>query len=131
MVTAGKEEGKIIMDVLDEFKRDGERKGRVAGMREGRVASMREGERKGRAQMLLDQLAVRFGRVPAAARARVLAAEEAALARWSVAVLTAGTLDAVLDGPATKAKVAKRAAPARSSAQGRKRPLGTKRATRA
>ena len=85
---AGKEQGRI-MDVLDEFRNEV------------------------RALMLLDQLAARFGRVPTAAKARVLSADEAVLARWSLRVLTEPTLDAVLDGSAMDAKAAKKTAPAR------------------
>jgi hypothetical protein len=76
---------------------------------------MDEFRNEGRALAPLDQLAARFGRVPAAVKARVLAADEAALARWLLRVLTAPTLDAVLDGSATKAKAAKKTAPARKT----------------
>jgi hypothetical protein len=80
----------VIMDELDAF----------------RV----EGRLEGRAQMLLQQLRARFGRVPADAKARVLAAKEATLTRWSLRVLTAPTLEAVLDGKAKKAAPARRPA---------------------
>jgi hypothetical protein len=77
---------RAIMDELDVFK--------VEGRKEG----------------LLDQLRARFGRVPADAEARVLAAKEATLAQWSIRVLTAPTLEAVLDGKAKKAAPARRPA---------------------
>ncbi len=57
--------------------------------------------------MLLAQLAARFGPVPAEAKARVMAASEAALARWSLRVLTASTLTGVLGGPAKSATAPK------------------------
>lgn len=85
------------MDVLDEFRLEGRAEGRV----------------EGRAQMLLDQLAARFGRVPAAVKARITAADEATLTRWSLRVLTAPTLSAVLDEPTRKARTAKKTTPAR------------------
>jgi hypothetical protein len=75
------------MDVLNEF----EEAGRVKGKREGR------------ARTLLEQLKARFGPVPAEAKARINAANEATLARWSLAVLTAPTLAAVLEGKTKKA----------------------------
>jgi hypothetical protein len=91
------------MDVLDELKR------------EGRV--------EGGARMLLALLTARFGAVPAEARERIFAATEPMLRRWSLRVLTAPTLAAVL-GSATTAKPAKkRASPARRQAA-RKRPRG-------
>ncbi len=62
-----------------------------------------EGRREGSARMLLTQLKARFGRVPAEAKARILAAKEPALARWSVRVLSAPTLEAVLDDRPRKA----------------------------
>ncbi len=66
---------------------------------------------EGRAATLLAQLKARFGPVPAEAKARVLAASEATLARWALRVLTAPTLEAVLDGRPRKA------APARARAR--------------
>jgi hypothetical protein len=89
------------MDVLDELKREGRAEGRV----------------EGGARMLLGLLAARFGAVPAEAKARVLAATEPTLARWSLRVLTAPTLEAVLGGGTTAKKAAKKpAAPARRPA---------------
>ena len=88
--TASEARKKVIMDELDVFKV--------------------EGRKEGRAQTLLDLLRARFGRVPADAKARVLAAKEATLARWSLRVLTAPTLEAVLDGKAKKAAPARRPA---------------------
>jgi predicted transposase YdaD len=92
--TAARRQEKVIMDVLDELRQ------------EGRA----EGERKGRVGILLKQLTARFGPVPAEAKARVMAANEATLDRWALRVLTAPSLQAVLGGPASDAK---KAAPAR------------------
>ena len=69
-----------------------------------------EGRLEGRAQMLLQQLRARFGRVPADAKARVLAAKEATLTRWSLRVLTAPTIEAVLYGKAKNTASARRPA---------------------
>jgi predicted transposase YdaD len=106
--TAQKGQKEVTMDVLDELKREG----RVEGRREGRV--------EGAARMLLAQLTARFGAVPADARERILAATEPMLTRWSLRVLTAPTLAAVL-GSASAAKPAKkRASPARRQAAGKR-----------
>ena len=90
------------MDVLDELKREG----RAEGRREGRV--------EGAAEMLLMLLAARFGQVPAEAKARILAAKKPTLTRWSLRLLSAPTLEAVLSGTSTR--VAKKASPARRPA---------------
>jgi predicted transposase YdaD len=116
---ARKGQKEVKVDVLDELKREGREEGRREGEREGRREGRREGERtgerkgrrKGRAQTLLEQLAVRFGAVPAETKAQILASTEATLARWSLRVLTAPTLAAVLDS--TASKPAKKAASTR------------------
>jgi predicted transposase YdaD len=87
---AGKNEAKIMMTILEELELRGVRKGE----RRGRV--------EGRAQTLLDQLAARFGSVPATAKAHILAADEPTLARWSIRVLSEKSIDAVLDGARPK-----------------------------
>jgi Putative transposase, YhgA-like len=75
----------------------------------------RRGERKGQAKMLLGQLAVRFSSVPDEVSARVMAADEATLTRWAMRVLTAPTLESVLDEdragatPTRRASASKRA----------------------
>jgi hypothetical protein len=91
-----------MKDALDELRQEGRIEGRIEGRVEGRV--------EGRADTLLKQLAARFGRVPAETRARILAANEATVTRWSIRVLTAPTLEAVLRSPSGRA--VKKAAPA-------------------
>ena len=85
---------------------------------EGRVEGRKKGRAEGRAKALLEQLTARFGSVPADIKAKILAAKEPTLARWSLQVLTAPTLDAVLGA------TAKKPAPARRPAA-RKRPRAT------
>jgi hypothetical protein len=81
-----------VVTLLDEIERKGERRGERKGKREGK--------REGRAQTLLDLLAARFGKVSVEVAARVKAADEASLARWAVRVLTAPTIEEVLEsGP--------------------------------
>jgi histone H3/H4 len=83
---AAKKRRKVMKDALDELREEG------------------------RVETLLEQLASRFGRVPAEAKARIRAANEATLRRWSILVLTAPTLEAVLSGPSRG--TARKAAPA-------------------
>jgi len=90
---AGKNEEKVIMNVLEKFWAEGEQRGRV----------------KERTTMLLELLAAKFGPVPAEAAARVMAADEATLRRWSLRLLTETTLASVLDN--AKVKPSKKAAP--------------------
>lgn len=90
---AGEHEAKIMTTILEQFERKGHAEGRVEGRVEGRF----EGRVEGRAKTLLELLAARFGSVPASARARVMAADEPTLARWSIRVLSEGSIDTVLD----------------------------------
>jgi predicted transposase YdaD len=106
--TALKGQKEVTVDVLDELKREGREEGRV----------------EGGARILLGQLAARFGPVPAEVKVRVLAAKEPTLARWSLRVLTAPTLEAVLGGTTPKA-AKKPATPARRPAA-RKRARSTR-----
>ena len=98
---AGKDEEKVIMNLLEQFRLEGEQRGERKGRVEGRV--------EGRAKMLLEQLSAKFGPVPAQATARVMGADEATLGRWSLRLLTETTLAAVLDS--AKAKPVRKAAP--------------------
>jgi hypothetical protein len=76
---AGKDEEKAIMTLLEQF------------------------EQQGRVKVLLEQLAAKFGPVPDEASARVMAASDATLRRWSLRVLTETTLARVLDSPKPRA----------------------------
>jgi hypothetical protein len=111
---------KVVVDVLDVFRKEGREEGKREGRAEGKREGRAEGKREGRAKTLLEQLAARFGPVPAEAKAKVLAAKEATLARWSLRVLTAPTLAAVLDGRAKGALPARRPSrPTRARTTGR------------
>ena len=74
-----------IVTVLDEIELRGERR------------DERRGERKGRVKALLQLLEARFKAVPPDVAARIEAADEATLARWTVRVLTAPTPEGVID----------------------------------
>jgi hypothetical protein len=83
--------------------------------REGRAEGRAEGEVRGKRGMLLLLLRQRFGRLPAAAVARIDTAGAAELDVWSGRVLTATSLDDVLEAkivvPPGKPVRPKRAAP--------------------
>jgi hypothetical protein len=68
------------MDVLDEFRQEGERK------------------------VLLKQLAARFGPVPPDVKAQILAAKQPTLDRWALRVLTAPSLQAVFGASTSRSK---------------------------
>lgn len=97
--TVGADAQEVIVDFVEAMKLEGRREGK------------REGKREGRAQTLLDLLAARFGPVPADARSRVEAADEPTLVKWTHRLLTAPTLDEVLDANAPPAKPSRRTAP--------------------
>jgi uncharacterized small protein (DUF1192 family) len=109
--TAQKGTKEADVDRLDEYIHERARAKVEEGTRKGIAEGRAQGIAEGQARVLLGQLASRFGRVPAEAKARVLAASEATLMRWSLLVLTAPTLGSVLDGEvgATKAGATKKA----------------------
>jgi hypothetical protein len=87
-----------------------------------------EGRKEGQAQMLLRQLAVRFGAVPAKVKARIRAADSPTLLCWSLRILTAPTLEAVLQGGTTAAAAKKPGASGAPPAPPKRRPTAQKRA---
>jgi hypothetical protein len=103
MKAAGPRAQEVVVTFLDDIERRGERKGK----REGEIL----GERKGRERLLLDLLAARFGRLPASVKTRIGSADDATLKVWALRVLTAPTLEGVLEQEATPAAPARRAAP--------------------
>lgn len=64
----------------------------------GREEGRQEGRQEGRAELLLRQLAARFGSVPGQAEARIRSASTTELDRWAIGLLTAATLDDVFAG---------------------------------
>lgn len=71
--------------------------------------------------MLLKQLAARFGDVPDDVKQRIAAARDATLEKWALRVLTAPTLEAVLQQNAPRSH----APTSRRRAAPRKHPLST------
>jgi hypothetical protein len=80
----------------EDWKRQWLQEGRAEGLTEGRAEGLTEGLVKGEAALLLRQLERRFGALPTEVRARVAAADTAALEAWGLRVLDAGSLDDVL-----------------------------------
>jgi hypothetical protein len=76
-----------------------ERKQRIQILQEGRSQILQEGQNEGARRLMLRLLRARFGELPAAAVARVEAADTAALERWGERMFDAVTLDEVLDDP--------------------------------
>jgi len=109
---AGPEAQEDIVDFREQFRHEGRIEGKREGKREGRLAM--------RVEVLLDLLAARFGNVPAAAKARVCAADEKTLSKWTLRVLTAETVADVLDGEAPASAPRARSSSQRQAAPPRK-----------
>jgi hypothetical protein len=86
-------------DYQQKLRNEAIREGRNEGIREGRSEGIREGRKEGECSLLLRQLRARFGELPAAAIARIEAADMVDLERWGERVLGAQTLPEVLDDP--------------------------------
>jgi len=96
--STGKRAKEEMVAVLEELELPIERKARREGKREGKREGELEGSRKGQAKMLLALMQERFKKaVPAELAARVQAASEEELARWSLNVLSATTPEAVVE----------------------------------
>jgi hypothetical protein len=72
-------------------------RGRKDGMRAGRKAGEKRGRTDALRKLLVKQLAQRFGEVPEAAMTRIRTADADLLAHWGERLLSAASLDAVLD----------------------------------
>jgi hypothetical protein len=75
----------------------GRKEGRATGRKEGRATGRKEGLVEGERAILSRLLTRRFGPLPAAATARIQRADLATIERWSDRLLTATSLDDVLD----------------------------------
>lgn len=89
------EEERIMSTLAEKWFNQGVGRGRDLGKAEGRA----EGKAEGKAEMLLRLMERRFGRLPAARRDQVLAADLATLDRLTDRLLEAASLDDLL-GPA-------------------------------
>jgi flagellar biosynthesis/type III secretory pathway protein FliH len=95
---ATNEEDDVSAEIRAWFE-DYERKLRAEERNEGLNEGRNEGRKEGERNLLLRQLRARFGELPAAAVARIDAAEIAEIERWGERVLAAQTLAEVLDEP--------------------------------
>ena len=75
----------------------GEREGYLKGYLKGFQEGFQEGFQKAYVELLMIQLTLRFGALPEAAVAHVRSADVAQLDRWIDRVLTAPTLEELLD----------------------------------
>jgi predicted transposase YdaD len=89
-IELGPDAEEIFMTTADRLREQG----RNLGLAEGRA----EGKAAGVAATLLRQLNLKFGPLPAAALARIEAAVPEELEQWTDRVLTAGSLDEVIQG---------------------------------
>ena len=107
----GREAAEEIMTTAEMLRREGEARGEARGKAQGKA----EGKAEGKRDMLLLLLRQRFGRLPAAAVARIGTAGIEQLDAWSSRVLTASSLDEVLGakvaGPPSQAMQPTRAQP--------------------
>ena len=63
---------------------------------EGKQEGMQQGMRQGEAQILLRQLSLKFSKIPADKKQLVESAETESLKRWSERILSANSMDEVL-----------------------------------
>ena len=83
---------RLTQQVREQSLAEGKGEGRAEGKAEGKA----EGRAEGKAELLLRQLTLRFGQLPAEAAERIRAASAETLDGWADRVLTAATLDDVL-----------------------------------
>jgi hypothetical protein len=87
-----------------------------------------KGKLEGKREVLLSLLAARFGRVPARIQTRIRAADQAALERWTLRVLTATTAGEVIGDDAEGRGVARAASTKRTAVANRRAAATLKRA---
>ena len=80
-----------------EYQSDFARRYFGEGKAEGRTEGRMEGKTEGRVEIILKQLALRFGPLPDATQTRVRSAQDAQLDAVAEQVLTAQTLEEALD----------------------------------
>jgi len=79
-----------LMTLAEKWKAECEARGEARGEAKGKI--------EGKIETLRKQLTLKFGELPEAAALRLASASEAELDLWVERVLTADTLDALLDG---------------------------------
>lgn len=71
--------------------------GRLMGMAEGRAKWTAEGKAEGKAELVMKQMRLKFGGLPASVREHVVTATAAELDQWAERILRAETLTEVLE----------------------------------
>ena len=87
---------RFIQQGLEQGLEQGREQGLEQGIKQGLEAGRQEGIGLGEARVLLRQLTLKFGPLPQAVRARVESADADTLLLWSDRILSAKTLDEVL-----------------------------------
>src|SRR5690606_19595885 len=77
---------------VDEGRAEGREEGRAEGREEGRAEGREEGRAEGRAEVVVEQLQLKFGPLPEATRERVRNASVEELDRWAERILSAPSL---------------------------------------
>lgn len=90
-------EEEMKMRYVNSIERLAREEGLTQGIQEGMQEGMHQGRRAGKAQLIGRQLQVRFGELPAWARARLDEAIEEQLDAWSDRLVTASSIEAVFD----------------------------------
>ena len=102
------QEAEVMSSFAERFRQEGMQQGRQEGMQQGRQEGIQqgrqegmqqgrqEGMQQGEAQILMRLLARKFGELPVDIRHRVESADSERLLLWSERVLTATSLDEVL-----------------------------------
>jgi hypothetical protein len=91
LIDQGRSEGR--KEGRSEGRKEGRSEGRKEGRSEGRKEGRIEGRVEGQAEMLLRQVAARFGAPPPAIAARVRAASVEELGGWAERILTAASVE--------------------------------------
>jgi hypothetical protein len=86
----------VLMSTLSEYTKEARKKALAEGHAKGRVEGRVEGLTEGQARILLKQLTVRFGALPASVERRVRRATAAERERWAGRLLHARTLAEVM-----------------------------------
>ncbi|WP_459873054.1 Rpn family recombination-promoting nuclease/putative transposase, partial [Endothiovibrio diazotrophicus] len=87
--------GELMQTFIDRYIEQGQQVGRKEGREEGREEGRVEGRHEGQALVLLRQIELKFGAPTSAIVARVEAADDETLLRWSERILTAEAIEQV------------------------------------
>jgi predicted transposase YdaD len=89
-------EQEVLMTAGERLRQEGWEQGLEKGRQEGLEKGLDKGRREGQRRVLLKQLRLRFGQIPRKITARVAKAEAEQLELWAERILTASSIDEVL-----------------------------------